>query len=152
MRVALDTNILVYAEGIAALPGDAEKPGRARALIEALPAETVVVPAQVLGELYRVLAGKAGRPVAEARAALLTWSDLYATADTTTGVMLSAVDLAADHRLSIWDAVIVAAAVEAGCRLLLSEDMQDGFVWHGLTVVNPFAATPHPLLRALCGG
>ena len=30
--------------------------------------------------------------------------------------------------------------------MLLSGDMQDGFVWRGVTVVNPFAATPHPML------
>ena len=56
-------------------------------------------------------------------------------------------DLAADHGLSIWDAVIVAGAAQAGCRLLLSEDLQNGFTWQGVTVVNPFAPEVHPLLR-----
>ena len=46
--------------------------------------------------------------------------------------MLAATDLAVDRDLSIWDAVILAAAADAGCRLLLSEDMQDGFAWRGL--------------------
>ena len=54
--------------------------------------------------------------------------------------------LAATHRLQIWDALILATAAGAGCRLLLSEDMQDGFVWKGCTVANPFAAPLHPLL------
>ena len=63
--------------------------------------------------------------------------------------MLAAMDLAADHDLSIWDAVILAAAADAGCRLLLSEDMQDGFAWRGLTVANPFADRRHPLLTAI---
>lgn len=152
MLIALDTNILVYAEGIAFLASDAEKPARARDLLDALPEDAVVLPTQVLGELYRVLVGKAKRSVADARSAVLMWTDLFPQSDTTAAVMMAAVDLAADHRLSIWDSVVLAAAAEAGCRLLLSEDMQDGFTWRGLTVTNPFSAEPHPLLRAQIGG
>ena len=63
--------------------------------------------------------------------------------------MLAATDLVTDHQLNIWDAVILSAAAEAGCRFLLSEDLQDGFTWNGVTVSNPFADSPHPLLRAL---
>jgi predicted nucleic acid-binding protein len=60
--------------------------------------------------------------------------------------MTAALNLASEHRLQIWDAVILSAASSAGCRLLLSEDLQDGFTWNGLTVVNPFSKTPHHLL------
>lgn len=52
--------------------------------------------------------------------------------------MLAAADLAANHRLGIWDAVVLSAAAAAGCRLLLSEDLQGGFTWNGVTVTNPF--------------
>lgn len=61
--------------------------------------------------------------------------------------MSAAVDLATVHQISIWDAVILAAAVQAGCRLLLSEDLQHGFSWGGVTVVNPFIVPRHPLLE-----
>lgn len=149
MRVALDTNLLVYAEGIAPLAGDAGKPHRVRELLVGIPDDRVALPVQALGELYRVLVGKAKWPASEARAAILTWRDLYAPLDTTGSAMLAAIDLAADHQLSIWDAVMLAVAAEAGCRLILSEDVQDGFTWHGLTVADPFAAAPHPLLAAL---
>ena len=64
-------------------------------------------------------------------------------------VLLGAVDLAADHQLPIWDAVIVAAAADARCRLLLSEDLQEGFTWGGVTVANPFSPSRHPLLQSL---
>ena len=47
--VALDTNILVYAEGIAQHSRDAHKPAIARRLIAGLPSQSVVIPAQVLG-------------------------------------------------------------------------------------------------------
>lgn len=63
--------------------------------------------------------------------------------------MLNATDLATDHNLRIWDAVVLSASAEAGCRLLLSEDLQEGFTWRGVTVTNPFAATKHVLLEAL---
>lgn len=64
--------------------------------------------------------------------------------------MLNAADLATDHTLRIWDAVVLAASAEAGCRLLLSEDhLQEGFTWRGVTVTNPFTGSPHALLSAL---
>jgi predicted nucleic acid-binding protein len=41
---------------------------------------------------------------------------------------------------------MLAAAAQAQCRLFLSEDLQDGFIWRGMTVANPFAPERHPLL------
>jgi predicted nucleic acid-binding protein len=67
-------------------------------------------------------------------------------------MMLAAADLATDHQFSIWDAVILSVASQSGCRLLLSEDLQDGFTWGGVTVANPFAARRHALLESLLGG
>jgi len=46
--------------------------------------------------------------------------------------------LAEDHRLSFYDALIVASAIEAGCNVLYSEDMQHGRAIGGLTIANPF--------------
>jgi predicted nucleic acid-binding protein len=149
VRIALDTNLLIYAEGVAFLPEDSTKPDRVRALLDALPPEDVILPVQVLGELYRVLVGKAKWAPSDARAAILSWSDLYPPLDTTASIMLAAADLAVDHQISIWDAVVLAAAAEAECRLVLSEDMHEGFTWRGLTVVNPVAEKPHPLVAAL---
>ena len=63
--------------------------------------------------------------------------------------MLAAADLATHHQLSTWDSVILSAAAESGCRLLLTEDMQEGFTWKGVTVTNPFATSKHELLAAL---
>lgn len=147
MKVALDTNILAYAEGI----NDAEKREVVLTFVRSLPQESTVIPVQVLGELFNVLVRKAGKPQADARDALLAWRDTFPTADTTPEVMLAAADLATDHRLGIWDAVILATSSQAGCRLLLSEDLQDGFTWGGITVVNPFATPRHALLDALLG-
>jgi predicted nucleic acid-binding protein len=92
---------------------------------------------------------KAGRSRAAARDALLSWRDAFSTVPTEPAALLLAADLAADHQLGIWDSVILASSSRAGCRLLLSEDMQDGFTWGGVTVVNPFSAAVSPMLESL---
>lgn len=147
MRVALDTNVLAYAEGI----NGAERRGPALDLVNRLPQEATVIPVQVLGELFNVLVRKAGKSRADAREALLSWRDAFPVIATSSEIMLTAVDLATDHRFGIWDAVVMSAASQAGCRLLLSEDLQEGFTWGGVTVVDPFASPRHALLRALVG-
>ena len=60
--------------------------------------------------------------------------------------MASAIHLSIDHGFQIWDALIVETARDAGCDVLLSEDMQHGFYWGGLTIINPFKLPEHPLL------
>jgi predicted nucleic acid-binding protein len=145
MNVALDTNVLAYAEGV----NGADRKRAALGLIERLPAETTLLPVQTLGELFYVLVRKARRSPSAARDAVLSWGDAFPLIETSNQVLAAACDLSGDHRLSIWDTVIVAAAADAGCRLLLSEDLQDGFTWSGVTVAHPFAATRHPLLEAL---
>jgi predicted nucleic acid-binding protein len=127
VRVALDTNILAYAEGI----NGAERRSTALDLVHRLPQEATVIPVQVLGELFNVLVRKAGRSRGDAREALLSWRDAFPVVETSTRIMLTAVDLATDHQLGIWDAIVLSAASQAGCRLLLSEDLQGGFTWAG---------------------
>lgn len=148
MKVAFDTNILAYAEGINGI----EKRDIVLELVRNLPQETAVIPVQVLGELFNVLTRKAGRSRAEAREALLGWRDTFPVVETAPEVMLAAADLATDHHFSIWDSVILSVSSQAGCRLLLSEDLQDGFTWGGVTVANPFASPRHTLLESLLGG
>ena len=145
MNIALDTNVLAYAEGI----DDALRRDAALETILRLPQDRIFLPVQVLGELYNVLLRRGGRTRAQARDRLLRWRRSYPVLETTEIGMGMAADLSAEHNLQIWDAVILSAASQAGCRLLLSEDMQDGFAWGGVIVVNPFAARPHPLLAAM---
>ena len=148
MKVAIDTNVLAYAEGV----GDDARRKTSQALLAALPPNDVVVPTQVLGELFRVLTGKRGMSRQKARSAVLSWSDAFEIYDSTHTAMLAAMDIAAEHALQIWDGLILSVAGEARCRLLISEDMQNGFTWRGVTVVNPYAESVHPLLRALLEG
>lgn len=149
MRIALDTNVLVYAEGA----NGAERQDKAMAFLLQLPAQRTILPVQVLGELFNVLTRKDGQSPSAAQKALAIWQDAFPNLAETSGeTMTMAVDLAKDHHLNIWDAVILSAASQAGCRLLASEDMQTGFTWGGVTVVDPFAKAPHPLLAALLTG
>ena len=145
MRVAIDTNILAYAAGVNGL----EPKKIALDLIAGLSESETFLPIQVLGELFRVLVRKAGFTPAQARTAILRLRDTFPLIETSPSILLAAIDLAVDHSISIWDAVILSAAVEAQCRLLLSEDLQDGFTWSGVTVANPFAKKKHALLAAL---
>jgi len=128
-----DTNVLAYA-----FPG-AEKRDRA---LEAL-AHGGVISAQVLGEFTNVARKKHGRPWPDIEAALDVIRGCFSeivpvTADT----HAAAVALAKAHGFAIYDALIVAAAVEASGDTLISEDMQDGRAMQGLAVRNPFAEAP----------
>jgi len=145
MRVALDTNVLAYAEGV----NGAQMRKAALELVERLPEGTALLPVQTLGELFNLLVRKAKRSPGRARKAILSWRDAFPLIETSAEVMLAAADLATDHQLSIWDSVVLSAAAESGCRLLLTEDMQEGFTWKGVTVTNPFATSKHELLAAL---
>lgn len=143
MRIAFDTNFIAYAEGFDNDARDAD----AERIFSALSGHDVILPIQVSAELMSVAVRKFRRDRADAAVIVTRWRQLSTAEPATTAeVLATAFDLAVEHRLQIFEAIILAASAEAGCRLLLSEDMQDGFVWRGTTVANPFAPTPHPLL------
>jgi predicted nucleic acid-binding protein len=148
VRVALDTNIMAYAEGI----DDARMQAAATELVLTLPRDSVILPVQTLGELFNVLVRKGRRSRNAARDAVIKWRDGFPIIESSAPIMLAAADLATDHQLTIWDSVILSAAAHSGCRLLLSEDLRDGFTWQGVTAINPFASSRHPLLQALVAG
>lgn len=145
MRVALDTNILAYAQGV---NGEAMKK-TALGLVGALPAGDVVLPAQTVGELFQLLVRKGKLTPSQSRTAILAWCNVFPVAETSLPALLGAIELAVSHRLNFWGAIVLASAAEAGCRLFLSEDLQPGFTWNSATVANPFATPKHPLLQNL---
>ena len=145
MKLALDTNILAYAEGV----NGGARQSEAVNLLERIRHRDVVLPVQVCGELFNVLVRKDRRAPDDARAALLGWREAFPLVGTSPDVMLTALDIAVEHQLNVWDATILATASSAGCAALLSEDMQDGFVWGRVTIANPFASIPHRVLQML---
>jgi predicted nucleic acid-binding protein len=147
VRVALDTNVLVYAEGVNGAP----RRKTALDVIERLPAETTFVPVQVLGELFHVLVRKAQWEPKRALKGILSWQDTFSLIETSSLVLFTASELSVHHNIAIWDAVVLSAAATSGCRVLLSEDFHTVFTWNGVTVVNPFADSKHSLLAELLG-
>ncbi|WP_086999650.1 PIN domain-containing protein [Rhizobium sullae] len=94
MKVALDTNLLAYAEGV----NGADRRDIALNFLRRLPADAAVIPVQVLGELFNVLVRKAGRSRDEAREALLGWRDAFSIVETSAEVMQTAVKPRTDAR------------------------------------------------------
>lgn len=142
MRAALDTNLLVYAEGF----GDDARVRRTRLLLDQLSEADLVIPLQCLGELFRVLTGKAGRSALQAQEAVLSWMDAFPVLESTPAAWRGAMDLCVAHQLASWDALVLNVAAEAGARLLLTEDLNPGFSWRGVRVINPLVEPLDPLL------
>src|SRR4051794_26749055 len=113
MLAALDTNVLVYAVG---LDGESMQK-RALANTDRLVPESTLVPVQVLGELYATLVRKGGRSPAQAREAVPRSGDTFPIVETSSSMQLMAMELSITHQLAPWDAVILSAAADAGCRL-----------------------------------
>jgi len=132
VRAFADTNIVVYAEA-----DDERKAALARAIIENSP----VISTQVINETIAALTTKYGFSRAEAyevAGALLDLCEVAAVDHTT---VREAMALAARYRLSHGDALIAAAALQAGCEVLYTSDLQRGqVIAERLTVVNPFVA------------
>ncbi|MGH8306245.1 MAG: PIN domain-containing protein [Steroidobacteraceae bacterium] len=125
-----DTNILIYAFA-------ADDPRSAPA--ERLLAGGGVIGVQVLNEFTNVTRRKLAWEWREIESALAIIGDLFRTAHPlTAAIHARAVGLAREHALPFYDALIVAAAAEAGCRELLSEDFQHGRKFGAVTVRNPF--------------
>lgn len=147
--IALDSNILLYLAGFWKVEADKPKIARAKEVVGKLrQTEDIVAPVQALGELFAVLR-RNGKPVDYARSIVLEFSQGFGSASSSPATLVAALDLVVDHQLQFWDALIVTAAAEAGCSLLLSEDMQDGFVVRGLTIVNPLNDNLHVKLARL---
>jgi predicted nucleic acid-binding protein len=151
VRLALDTNVIAYAEGIERAPEDRAKCAIALRLLTRSSDETMIVARQTLAELHAVLVRKTRLPPAKASDRVREWATQLELTDTNAAVFAAALDLAGDHGLQIYDSLILAAAVEARCDLLLTEDLQDGFAWRGVVVSNPFGPSPDPRLARLLG-
>ena len=150
-RVALDTNVLAYAEGVERAPADAEKVRQSRSLMSRLTAHDVrpVAPFQALAELHRLLVRRCRHTPSQASEVVEQWMARVDPVATSEEGLSAALSLAADHGLQIFDALILAAAAETMCSALLTEDLQDGFRWRGVEIINPFSAAATAKLGAL---
>ena len=134
-EVFVDTNVLLYT--IDEDPASASKRQLAQQL---LLSERWGWSVQVAAEFF-VNATSAKRPfrlnAADAAALVETWF-AFPTLDLTSSLFCAAIDVHRRYQLSYWDAAILAAAKQMGCRRVFSEDLNDGQNYDGVTVVNPF--------------
>ncbi len=134
--VFVDTNILLYADDRA----NPAKRERAQDLIsEVVRERSGRVSLQVLQEYFAAATRKLQMEANAARRRI----EIYARLDVVKLEpidLLSAIDLHRLHRFSIWDTLILRAAIISGCRRLYTEDLQAGFRIEKLEVVNPFSS------------
>ena len=133
-RAFVDTNVLVYAVD----RSSPAKQTRAQSLLAEL-AGSIAISTQVLLEFYVTATRKLAKPLsheeAERRVQELSGADVV---EVTVPLVRTAIALSREHRLSLWDALIVESARARGCRRLYSEDLQHGREFGGVRVVNPF--------------
>ena len=146
MSFFFDTNVLVYVFDRA----ESIKQARAQDLVTAhMTARDMVLSTQVLQELYVTLTRKKQLGAADALEVVTTFAQeriVPASAD----LVLRGLALSQQRQLSAWDALIVQAALQAGCTTLYSEDFQNGARFDELVVLNPFLLQAHePAAKAL---
>jgi len=126
----VDTNVLLYL-----LSADDARADRAeREFVVG-----AVLSVQVLDEFASVASRKLGMSIAEIREMLATLRAVCRTVPLTEETHDAGLQIAERYGLSIYDAMIVASALLAGCKSLVSEDFQDGHTFdRRLRVRNPF--------------
>src|SRR6202035_5574517 len=135
-RSFFDTNVLIYADDKAA-------PTKQRKALDLVAqhrrARTGVVSLQVLQEYFVAVTRKLGVDAAIARRKVELIAE-FDVASPDVSDILAAIDLHRLHGVSFWDALVLRAAKQAGCSILLSEDMQGNREIDGVQIVNPFRA------------
>jgi predicted nucleic acid-binding protein len=131
----IDTNVLLYAASNAA--ADREKRAVARRV---LAEPEIGFSAQVLQEFYAAAVAKQRLEMTHEEAlAVLDSLAAFPVWPVTRELVLEAVDAKQRFQVSYWDAAILVAAKQLGCRIVYSEDLNDGQEYDGVQVVNPFA-------------
>ena len=133
-RSFFDTNVLVYAD-------DDDAPSKQRLARDLVYAHrrggTGVVSLQVLQEYFVTVTQKLKLDPRTARRKVELLSEFDVAAPQVADI-LAAIDLHRLHGFSFWDALVLRTAQQSGCRVLLSEDFQEGREIDGIQVLNPF--------------
>ena len=137
MPAFVDTDVLLYATSTAA--DEAPKPSIARVLLDRA---DLVLSVQVLQEFYAQATRHSREdPLPHDTAVALIESWLrFRVVETTVQLVVDALATKRRWQLSYWDAAIVEAARSGGCSTLLTEDLQSGMNFAGVTVTNPFSS------------
>lgn len=134
MVAFIDTNVLVYCTDA----GAPAKQRRARSLVARLSAAgEAVVSTQVLIELFHTLTRQQRMPPDAAQAVVLACT-AWPVVDSDLALVRAAMEHSIRQQLSIWDAMVVEAALRANVQTLYSEDFSHGRRYGALVVVDPF--------------
>jgi predicted nucleic acid-binding protein len=135
VKTFVDTNILIYAHDLDAK----EKHLIARAVLDELWANrTGVVSTQVLQELYVNVTRKLPKPLSKKVARTIVDTYVIWCVDITPAEIATAFRIEDEARISFWDALICAAAMNSGAERILSEDLNSGQRITGIRIENPF--------------
>ena len=151
--IFFDTNVLVYAYE----PDDPRRRQRALSLVrEAMREDRCVISTQVMQEFYNVVRRRNFLSPADAFDVLRGLAE-HRVERASAESVLRAVALQQRARVSIWDALVIQAALDSGCGTLFTEDLQhgqrfsaDGDAARTVTVIDPFATdapTPGPAVH-----
>jgi predicted nucleic acid-binding protein len=138
--IAFDTNVLIYALSI----DNPAKREAAIALIQATPISDVVLLWQVACETGAVLVRLRDRRKVpdEVFTEMRAIRDRFPLVLPTPAILDVALDIQRRDQVSYWDAMLLAACVEAGVTRLFSQDTQSAPSIRGVQIVNPFAGAP----------
>ena len=130
-KVFIDTNIVIYALG-----QTSTKTHLAAPLFVGSPS----ISTQVLSETANVASKRLGLPPSEIRKLITSLETMCLVTTISMTTIHAALDIRERYNFSWYDSLILAAALEGGCDILYSEDMQNGQEINGqLRIVNPFA-------------
>jgi len=135
-KVFVDTNIIVYAYDISA----GEKHRKAVEIMKDIWSTGFgIISSQVLQEFFVNVTRKIAKPLSALTAKeivkdLLKWKTVSINGE----IILEAIDIHNEHKYSFWDSAIIAAAIEGGAGVLLSEDLTNKHQIKGLVIKNPF--------------
>lgn len=135
-KIFVDTNILVYANDAT------DKPKQdlcKQIILDGIQNENMVLSTQVLSEFYVTITKKIKVPlpveIAKREIILLKTAEIV---DVDYHSILKAIQVSTKNKISYWDSLIVASAVKAECREIVTEDMNDGQLIEGVMLRNPF--------------
>ncbi len=143
--ISLDTNVLVYAADRQA----GNRHAAAHQLVTMAIGKNVGLTEQSLIEFLDSTTRKAKLSLADAATTLRGYLSYFTLLMPQNTIVEDAIALLTRHKLSVWDARMLAVCAAHGCSHLLSEDMQDGARYGGVTVVNPFNPANAAMLAVL---
>ena len=133
-KVFLDTNIIIYAYS----DDEPEKQERANMILEEYESQ-ITISTQVINELSNNLFRKFKLDAEAVEAVVLELDNNFPIVDFNLQTQLKAIKIKERYKLQFYDSMILATALENGCNIIYSEDMQNGqIIENQLTIINPF--------------